>query len=158
MYVSLHGDVTFPGTGNAHERGPVGVTPTTVNLPVPAGATGDVYLALVDQIVAPVVERFAPDWVLVSCGFDAHADDPITSMALTAADFGHLTRRVMAMAPPGRTVVFFEGGYDLDAVEASSAAVLTALTGDDDALAPPSTGGPGAGRLGEFSRIWLSDE
>jgi acetoin utilization deacetylase AcuC-like enzyme len=158
LYVSLHQEVTFPGSGNAHERGPMASGLTTVNLPLPAGATGDVYLAVVDEIVTPVVTGFAPDWVLVSCGFDASQADPLAAMALTPDDFAHLATRVAAMAAPGRLVLFLEGGYDLEALEASTAAVLRALTTDHSDPALPSTGGPGRRRTDEFARIWLADD
>ena len=91
MYVSLHEWPLYPGTGRLDD---VGVGPgagTTVNFPLPAGATGDVYLAALDDVVAPLVERFAPDWVLVSAGFDAHRADPLTGLGLPSGDFADLT-------------------------------------------------------------------
>ena len=82
--------------------------------PAPAGTTGDVYLEALDTVVAPAVEHFAPTWVLVSAGYDAHRADPLTDLGLSAGDFADLTARVAAFAPgPGRLVVFLEGGYDL---------------------------------------------
>ncbi len=86
---------------------------TTCNVPLPAGATGDVYLMALDEVVEPFVERFAPDWLLVSAGFDAHRDDPITGLGLSAGDFADVTARVAGMAPRGRLIAFLEGGYDL---------------------------------------------
>ena len=76
---------------------------TTMNLPMPAGTTGDVYLRAFDEVIAPVVERFAPTWLLVSAGFDAHRDDPLTDLGLTAGDYSLLTQRAMQFVGRGRT-------------------------------------------------------
>ncbi|HET7719717.1 MAG TPA: histone deacetylase, partial [Acidimicrobiales bacterium] len=72
VYVSTHQWPAYPGTGRAVETGGPGAPGGTVNVPLPAGATGDVALAAIDEVVAPVVDGFAPDWVLISAGFDAH--------------------------------------------------------------------------------------
>ena len=72
-----------------------------------------------DEVVAPVADRFAPTWVLVSAGFDAHRDDPLADLALSSGDFAHLAAIVRGFAPrSGRLAIFLEGGYDLDAVRA----------------------------------------
>ena len=114
-------------------------------MPLPAGATGDVYERAFGELVEPLVEGFAPDWLLVSCGFDAHRADPLTGLALSAGDYGALARRATALAPAsGRTIVFLEGGYDLHAVRDSVAATLPALL--ELPVAPaeaPTGGGPG---------------
>ena len=72
---------------------------TTMNLPMPAGTTGDVYLRAFDEVIAPVVERFAPTWLLISAGFDAHRDDPLAELGLTAGDFSLLTRGRCELVP-----------------------------------------------------------
>lgn len=154
-YVSTHQEALYPGSGLAHERGPGPARLTTLNLPLPAGATGDRYLALFDDPVAPEVTRFAPDWVLVSCGFDAHRDDPLAGMALVADDFALLTERVLGLAPrSGRLILFLEGGYDLTALETCTTAVVATLAGVSSAPAAPSTGGAGAARVRELRRLW----
>src|SRR5437870_3704290 len=105
----------------------------TLNLPFPAGTTGDVYLRALDEVVAPAVEAFDPTWVLVSAGYDGHRADPLTDLRLSAGDFADIARRVARFAPaPGRLVLFLEGGYDLDALTNSVGASLAAL------LATPS--------------------
>jgi acetoin utilization deacetylase AcuC-like enzyme len=143
LYVSLHEYPQYPGTGAVGDVGEAEGTGTTVNVPLPAGATGDVYLDALDTVVAPVVEKFDPTWVLVSAGFDAHRADPLTSMGLSAGDYVDLTARVRAMGPRRRTVVFLEGGYDLDALRDSTTATLTTLL--DAPVRPEATtaGGPG---------------
>jgi acetoin utilization deacetylase AcuC-like enzyme len=115
-----------------------------VNVPVPPGATGDVLLAALDEVVAPAVDAFGPDWVLVSAGYDAHRDDPLADLALSAGDYASLTRRVAAFAPaPARLVVFLEGGYDLEALARSAGATAAALVGVDHRPEPETNGGPG---------------
>ena len=143
LYVSLHEYPLYPGTGRLLDRGEGDGLGTTLNLPLPAGATGDVYLAALDEVVAPVVERFAPTWLLVSAGFDAHRADPLTGLALSSGDFADLTRRVLAFAPAGRRVLFLEGGYDLQALRDSTAACLAGLVGIDLRPERASSGGPG---------------
>ena len=118
-YVSMHQWPLYPGTGALGEVGGAGAEGTTVNVPLPAGATGDLYLSAVDTLIAPLAARFAPDWVLLSAGFDAHRADPLTGLGLSAGDFAPLTARLAGLVPAGRVVAFLEGGYDLEAVGAS---------------------------------------
>ena len=144
-YVSTHQDRFYPGTGAFDETGGPGAPGLTVNVPLPAGATGDVLARALEEIVAPVSERFAPTWVLVSAGFDAHRDDPLADLALSAGDFAHLASIVRGFAPrAGRLAFFLEGGYDLGALRSSVAATAGAIVG----AAPPAegrtSGGPGA--------------
>lgn len=155
LYLSLHQESLYPGTGYPHERGPVAGPLTTVNLPLPGGATGEHYLRLLDDIAEPVVRQFAPDWILVSCGFDAHIEDPLAEMALEARDFALLTARVMSWAPgTARTAFFLEGGYDLGALQESTTAVVSTLADPRQARPAPSTGGPGADRVEELVGLW----
>jgi acetoin utilization deacetylase AcuC-like enzyme len=144
LYVSTHEYPAYPGTGRASETGGNGAPGLTVNFPLPAGATGDVALAALDDVVDPVVARFAPTWVLISAGFDAHRADPLADLMWTAGDYAELTRRVTSYAPAtGRVVAFLEGGYDLDALRTSVTATVCALAGEVVALEPRSSGGPG---------------
>jgi acetoin utilization deacetylase AcuC-like enzyme len=145
FYISLHEWPLYPGSGRLDETGVGAGVGTTLNFPLPAGATGDVYLAAVDEVVAPMLEGFEPTWVLISAGFDAHRDDPLTGMGLTAGDFADLTARIAAFAPrTGRLVAFLEGGYGLDGLRDSVAASLPALI-DGPPVRPEvaSNGGPG---------------
>ena len=125
LYVSLHQWPFYPGTGAAAERGAGSGEGTTVNIPVPAGIGEADYLELFDDVALPAVRAFAPDLLIVSAGFDAHRDDPLCSLGLTAGAFGRMTESV---ADIGSGQVFvLEGGYDLDALEESVLAVLTAV-------------------------------
>jgi len=143
MYVSMHEWPLYPGTGRLDETGTGPGTGTTVNFPLPAGATGDVYLAALDEVVTPLAEAFRPDWVLVSAGFDAHRADPLTGLGLSAGDYADLTTRLLGLAPPRRTICFLEGGYDLEALRDSTAATVSALLGMPARPEPPTSDGPG---------------
>jgi len=143
MYVSMHESPLYPGTGRIDDVGSGPGTGTTVNFPLPAGATGDVYRAAIDDVVAPLAAAFRPDWVLVSAGYDAHRADPLTGLGLSAGDYADLTRAVMELGPRRRIVCFLEGGYDLDALRDSVAATVSTLLGDPRSPEPPTAHGPG---------------
>lgn len=154
LFVSTHQWPLYPGTGRLTERGVGAGEGSTLNVPLPAGATGDVYIEAFDTVIAPVVERFAPTWLLISAGFDAHRDDPIADLGLSAADFGALTRRAMEHVPAGRRLAMLEGGYDLDALSMSSAAVLGALAGQIVAPEAGTSGGPGHDAVVRIRETW----
>jgi len=169
LYVSTHQSPLYPGTGEADEIGGPDALGLTVNVPLPAGATGDVVRRALDHVAAPVIDAFAPTWVLVSAGFDAHRADPLAELALSGGDFAALARDVAGYAPrDGRLVLFLEGGYDLDALRVSVAASLGALVGADAGGAdvggadvggagvapqPPTSGGPGAESVREAGEL-----
>ena len=154
MYVSLHQWPLYPGTGRPHELGDADGWGTTLNVPVPPGATGDVYLAAFDRLVAPMVDSFGPMWAIVSAGFDAHHADPITELGLSSADYPALTRRVLELVPAGRRLVMLEGGYDLDALSACTAAVVRELAGLASApVEEASAGGPGMAQVDGLVRM-----
>jgi acetoin utilization deacetylase AcuC-like enzyme len=157
LYASTHESPAYPGTGDAREVGGPSAIGTTLNVPLPAGATGDVALRAFDDVLAETIDAFGPDWVLVSAGFDAHRDDPLADLAWTAGDFAALTRRVMGYAPrAGRLVVFLEGGYDLRALGESVAATVATLAGAPFDAEPGSTGGPGMDAVAR-ARQWRTD-
>jgi acetoin utilization deacetylase AcuC-like enzyme len=141
LYVSMHEWPLYPGTGWLDETGSGAGTGTTLNVPFPAGTTGDLYLEALDTVVAPIVEVFRPGWVLVSAGYDAHRDDPLTGLGLSAGDYVDITARVCAYAP--RSVLFLEGGYDLEALRRSVAATASTLLGEAVRPEPATSGGPG---------------
>jgi acetoin utilization deacetylase AcuC-like enzyme len=143
LYVSMHEWPLYPGTGRLDDVGAGAGRGTTINFPLPAGATGDVYLDAIDTVVAPAVERFAPTWVLISAGYDAHRADPLTGLGLSAGDYADLTARVVGLAPARRTVVFLEGGYDLDALRESVVATVSTLLSVPDRPEMATSGGPG---------------
>lgn len=148
LFVSWHQSPLYPGTGALAEVGGPRAEGLTVNLPLVAGTTGDAYLASVQDAVGPIIDRFDPTWLLISAGFDAHRDDPITEMGLSAGDYADLTSLLMEAVPPGRTVAFLEGGYDLGALERSALATMSALLGEPHHPEPPSTGSVGTNAFG----------
>lgn len=143
LFVSTHEYPQYPGTGALTERGRGDGAGYTVNLPMPSGATGDVYLRAFDEVIEPALEGFNPDWILISAGFDAHRADPLTRLGLTSGDYAALTQRIMSRAVPGRRIAFLEGGYDLDALGNSTAACVGAMLGETYRPEDQTNGGPG---------------
>jgi acetoin utilization deacetylase AcuC-like enzyme len=116
LFASLHQWPFYPGTGGPDEQGE-----TLVNVPLPAG-TGDAGYLDAFAAVEQAVRRFAPELLLVSAGFDAHAEDPLAEMEVTADGFAELSRRCAALAP--RVAAVLEGGYNLDTLPTLVAAAL----------------------------------
>ena len=143
-YVSLHQFPLYPGTGALDEGGVGQGLGSTLNVPFPAGATGDHYRSAVDELIAPLADSFAPTWLLLSAGFDAHRADPLTGLGLSSGDFADLTADLVSLVPPGRRLAFLEGGYDLAALETSTAACVGALAGVRIAPEAPTSNGPGS--------------
>jgi acetoin utilization deacetylase AcuC-like enzyme len=154
LYVSFHEYPLYPGTGALSDIGRGAGLGTTMNFPLPEGATGDVYLDAIDTLVAPVVRSFDPTWLLISAGFDGHRRDPITGLGLTSGDYALITRRLLEFAPAGRRLAVLEGGYDLQALADCTAAALAALAGDDHRPEPPTAGGPGHEVVRAASALW----
>jgi acetoin utilization deacetylase AcuC-like enzyme len=159
LYVSTHQSLLFPGTGLASEVGGRHALDRTVNIPLPAGATGDVLHRALDDVAAPIIDEFRPTWVLVSAGFDAHRMDPLADLQLTSGDFAEMARFARSVvSSPGRLAMFLEGGYNLDALRSSIHATLSAALGSADESEKPSRGGPGsdvAARVGLERRVAL---
>ena len=154
LYVSTHQSPAYPGTGSALEAGGPDAVGSTINFPLPPGATGDVARAALDDVVAPAVERFSPTWVLVSAGYDAHRADPLADLEWSAGDYVGLTQRVAAFAPrPGRLVAFLEGGYDLEALRECVRVTAKTLAGGTIETEAPTVGGPGRHVVAETARV-----
>jgi acetoin utilization deacetylase AcuC-like enzyme len=143
MYISMHQYPMYPGTGAYDEVGEAAGRGSTVNIPMPAGASGAAYRQAVAEIVEPLAERFRPTWLLLSAGFDAHRRDPLTDLGLTSADYADLTDTLVRLVPPGRRVVFLEGGYDLEGLARSAGATVAALVGESYRPEPASEGDSG---------------
>jgi acetoin utilization deacetylase AcuC-like enzyme len=142
MFVSLHQWPLYPGTGWYDETGVGDGLGYTMNIPLPPQTTGDAYLAAFDQLILPISEKFAPTWLIVSAGFDAHRNDPITQMGLSSGDYPLMMQRILQLVPTGRRLVMLEGGYDLDALRMSTASTLAAMVGEQHNDEQPTTGGP----------------
>jgi acetoin utilization deacetylase AcuC-like enzyme len=148
MYVSTHQAPLYPGTGHLLERGVGAGVGTNLNVPFPPGTGGDAFRAAFDEVILAELERFAPDWLLISAGYDAHRADPLADLELTAGDYADLTRRLMAVVPAGRVAVVLEGGYDLDAITMGAGATLSTLLGGAYRPEAASRGDTGMGAVG----------
>jgi acetoin utilization deacetylase AcuC-like enzyme len=155
MYVSFHEYPMYPGTGDLHEIGVGDGRGTTVNFPLPAGATGDVIRAGIEVVLAPLVAAFRPTWLLLSAGFDGHRNDPLTSLGMSSGDFADITADLLQFVPAGRRLAFLEGGYDLDALTDSTAACLGALAGVKIHPERPTSGGPGRRVVDDVALVHL---
>ncbi len=115
-YVSLHEHGLYPGTGDESEVGEGQGEGMTLNIPLPPGSADVDYLAVMDELVAPGLQTFEPDLLLVSAGFDAHLHDPISRMHVSTDGFGALTHRIDVLAERVDAGLGFvlEGGYGLD--------------------------------------------
>ncbi|HSE64345.1 MAG TPA: histone deacetylase [Thermoanaerobaculia bacterium] len=139
LYFSTHQHPFYPGTGATHEFGKGAGRGRIVNVAWPAGMGDAEYLAAFDRVLAPIARAFEPELVLVSCGFDAAAGDPLGEMRVSAAGFGAMTQRLSALAG-GRLVLALEGGYNPGAIAAAAAACTSVLLGE--ALPPLDPGPP----------------
>jgi acetoin utilization deacetylase AcuC-like enzyme len=130
LFISTHQYPYYPGTGAIEETGSGAGEGYTINVPLPAGCADAEYLRVFDDIIGPAVKKFAPDWVLVSAGFDSHRRDPLGGMAVTERGFAGMARRLLGLADQycgGKIAFLLEGGYDLAALRNSVAAVLEVM-------------------------------
>ncbi|WP_430504281.1 histone deacetylase family protein [Haloparvum sp. PAK95] len=116
FYASIHEDGLFPGTGDLDETGEGAGEGTTLNAPLGAGAGDADFLHVVDEAIAPALDAFDPDLLLISAGFDAHRHDPISRMRVSSEGYALLTDRVRDIAGGLDAGLGFvlEGGYGLD--------------------------------------------
>ncbi len=129
LYLSMHEFPFYPGTGWIDETGAGDGSGFNINLPFPAETAGDAYEEAWVRVVLPVLRAVEPDWVLVSAGYDGHADDPLAHIRLQAGDYGRMAYRLAEIAP-GRLVFFLEGGYDMEAMAESVSATLRGVAGE----------------------------
>ncbi len=135
LYFSTHQYPHYPGTGDWREIGEGGGAGFTVNVPLPPRVGDEGYRRIFDDLLFPLAERYQPQLVLVSVGFDAHWRDPLASENLSIAGYAALARTAIEIAREmcgGRIVFTLEGGYDLDALGYGAAATFRALLGDSD--------------------------
>ncbi len=154
LYVSTHESPLYPGSGRADETGGPEAPMSNLNLPFPAGTRGDVYRRAFDEVIAPVVTNFAPDWLFISAGFDAHRNDPLAGLELTSADYADLAIRLQQLAPARRLVVVLEGGYDFQALSLSTGSTLSALVGEGFRPEEASTGDIGLPTITAARQRW----
>ena len=129
LYFSSHQFPFYPGTGDFLEAGRGDGDGATVNVPLPPGCGDAEYVGLVRRILVPVALAFRPQIILVSCGFDAHRDDPLASMQVSRSGYAEMTRSVRAVAEEvcgGRVAFVLEGGYAESGLYEGTSAVLDA--------------------------------
>lgn len=134
LFFSTHQFPFYPFTGQADETGTGAGAGTVVNVPLLEGAGDAEIVAAFRETLVPAADRFKPDLVLISAGFDAHRDDPLAGLRVTEAGLATLTRIVMDIArrhAGGRVVSVLEGGYRLEAISNSALAHLKVLMGKD---------------------------
>jgi acetoin utilization deacetylase AcuC-like enzyme len=131
LYVSTHQFPFYPGTGAADEIGDGDGAGYTINVPLEAGAT-DADYDRVYGVIAGVLDEYAPELLLISAGYDAHADDPLASMRVTTTGYANVVMQLTrAVQRHGPIALVTEGGYDLDALGACLDATLHVLSGTD---------------------------
>ena len=136
LFTSIHQSPLYPGTGAASEAGVGDGTGYTVNLPVPSGSGDETFVSLVQHVIAPLARAHEAQLILLSAGYDAHADDPLAGCTVSDAGFAAMAASLRGVAgelgaPIGLAL---EGGYDVHALARSFAGTLEALGADE---APP---------------------
>jgi acetoin utilization deacetylase AcuC-like enzyme len=147
LFVSLHQWPLYPGSGWFDECGAGEGEGYTVNVPLPPGCHDGDYARAVEEVVAPIVELYRPQAILVSAGQDPHVGDPLANMSLTEDGFGWLARRVQELAQRhchGHMGLVLEGGYERKATAHSVASILRALL-DEEAPVPGGESGRATG-------------
>lgn len=132
VYISTHQFPHYPGTGALNETGYGNGDRATVNIPMPPMSGDTAFLTTHDEIILPLLDRFKPEMLLVSYGFDAHFRDPLGYLLLTTEGYGQIIDRLVGWSDEncsGRIALFLEGGYDLEAAKSCSRAVAAALLG-----------------------------
>ena len=127
FYASSHQSPCYPGTGQIWEQG---VANNIVNAPLKPGDGSAAFRMAWEATILPALDKFAPELLIISAGFDAHRDDPLAQLRVETADYGWLTDRLVDLADRhcgGRVVSMLEGGYDLNALAASATVHVRSL-------------------------------
>jgi acetoin utilization deacetylase AcuC-like enzyme len=146
LYFSMHQFPFYPGTGAFGEIGVGRGEGATVNVPLPAGAGDAEYLGVMQRVLTPVALSFRPEMILVSAGYDAHRDDPLAEMQVSAAGYRAMTASLRALADElcgGRLAFVLEGGYSASGLREGVSALLEATLKPAGPLAGPVPAEPG---------------
>jgi len=145
LYISTHQYPYYPGTGAINEVGVNAGEGYTINVPLPAGCADAEYVRVFQDIVVPAAERFEPEWILVSAGFDPHRRDPLGGMGVSEKGFAIMARMLLRLAERHareRIAFLLEGGYELAALRNSVVGVLEEMQlgkNDDNDLSQPAS-------------------
>jgi acetoin utilization deacetylase AcuC-like enzyme len=140
FFFSTHQSPLYPGTGDYRETGAGG--DHIINVPLPPGVGDEGFARVYDEVLTPLAQRFRPQFILVSAGYDAHWSDPLASLQLTIAGYARLARSLKGLADDlcdGRLVFTLEGGYNLDVLSLAIVTTFWVLLGDEgiaDRLGP----------------------
>ncbi len=136
LFVSIHQQPLYPGTGAAADAGSGPGEGYTLNLPVPPGSGEELWLSLLEDAVGPAISSFDPDLILVSAGFDAHRDDPLAGCRLESSPFGRMAGQVRELAARADAPLglVLEGGYAPTALAESVVATMAALGGPRETI------------------------
>jgi acetoin utilization deacetylase AcuC-like enzyme len=160
LFASIHQMPLYPGSGPLEDAGSGAGEGYTINLPVPPGSEEPLWLALLEQIVLPAAVAFEPELVLISAGFDAHAQDPLARCRLRTGSFVEMAARVRGLADAARIPlgVVLEGGYNSAVLAECVCATLPALAGEARAGVAPQPlaheGSPVARAAAFHRRFW----
>lgn len=144
LFCSIHQYPFYPGTGQIDEIGHSEGTGYTVNMPVPAGSSDQVYQYLLGEIIIPLAEEYQPDCIVISAGQDNHFSDPLTGLALTARGYATMMQEICILADSicsGRLLVILEGGYSVEGgLPYTNLGIIAAMVGLDlSAIREPDT-------------------
>ncbi len=133
LYASIHQYPLYPGTGAVGEIGVGRGEGFTLNVPLPAGCGDCEYVGVLQRLIEPAARSFNPEMILISCGFDAHRDDPLAAMNVTREGYRQMTAIARALADDlcsGRLAFVLEGGYAVSGLEQGVNAVLDVIEAD----------------------------
>nr|XP_010930662.1 histone deacetylase 14 isoform X1 [Elaeis guineensis] len=133
FFISTHQDGSYPGTGKIGQVGRGSGEGTTLNLPLPGGSGDNSMRSVFDEVIVPCAQRFKPEIILVSAGYDAHALDPLAGLQFTTGTYYMLASNIKQLAKElcgGRCVFFLEGGYNLKSLSNSVADTFHAFLGE----------------------------
>ncbi len=141
LFISIHQYPMYPFSGKMEEQGDGPGLGCTLNFPMAPRSGDDAYLAVVNELVLPVMEAFSPEMILISYGFDAHWLDPLGGLNLSASGFYQILRMLSAWSDlycHGKLMFVLEGGYDLSAARACTQAIMAGALGEcwEDPLGP----------------------
>ncbi|HWQ65744.1 MAG TPA: histone deacetylase [Methanospirillum sp.] len=144
LFCSVHQYPFYPGSGRAEDIGIDEGKGYTINLPVPAGSSDQVYQYLLSEMIIPITEEFEPDCIAISAGQDNHFTDPLTGLALTAHGYASLMQEIRILADSicnGRLIAVLEGGYSVEGgLPYTNLGIIAAMAGlDISSIREPDT-------------------
>lgn len=164
FYISTHQMPLYPGTGRLEEIGVGEGQGFTANFPLPPGSGDRAFQTVLSELILPLLDRYQPEMLLVSYGFDTHWNDPLGSLLLSVDGYARLVQSLTQWSDQhcwGRIALFLEGGYDIEAGSACTLAIASALLGkpwmDPLGPAPYREGEAWRGMLSRAKILWNLD-